>query len=713
MTPETPADLLAAASRAVSRLEGRAEALAARDAEIVRDVGLAKGRAARRPEVEAFLERLQASAHDRSVGAYERMLTAIVADVLPDSKRIGLELHTERGLPALDVFADNGGEREDILDGCGGSVANLVSAGLRFIAMARSGTRRFMALDEADCWLKPTRIPAFANVLRQIAEELGVQALMISHHDMALFGEGISVVRFSRRPEGGIEVEPDPRAPKWPAGEDGAKAEGIRWIRLVDVMSHVDTRVPMAPGVNAIIGENDIGKSVVMTALRALAYGDVSDAIVRHGAKAALVEVGIEGGRVVSLERRAKGAGHKNVWRLREADGSVIVETPGRTVPDWVGKELGVARLDGIEVHLSHQKRPVFVLDQPANVRAAVLSVGRESGLIRLMIAKQKESATRDDRTVREGEKELAQVRAQLAALEGLDALAAEIDGLRAQGAGIAAETSRLDAMLGLIERIEASEGAHSALKAKLDAFGDELPPPPEFVPEGADRLEIADRIEATEAAIAGARSALDAFAHLPEAAPEIADLGALDADTRRLEATSVQIAALEAALAAFGGLPAEPPVLVELDALVETGRNLSALDIEIAKLSRRAAALAGLPSEAPAQVAVDGMESAAKALEEIDEEIARLKGRRVQIDRRIDETERELAEIADEIGDVCPLCGHAVEGHDHSDDAEGAPRVAGVASVAGVAGAVEETIDDPFAPAPRKHRTKEMDHAA
>lgn len=700
MTPEqSPAETLAAASRAASRLEGRAEALAARNAEIVRDVGLAKGRAARRPEVEAFLERLQASAHDRSVGAYERMLTAIVADVLPDSKKIGLELHTERGLPALDVFADNGGEREDILDGCGGSVANLVSAGLRFIAMARSGTRRFMALDEADCWLKPTRIPAFANVLRQIAEELGVQALMISHHDMALFGEGISVVRFARGAEGGVEVEPDPRAPKWPTGEEGARTQGIRWIRLVDVMSHVDTRVPMAPGVNAIVGENDIGKSVVMTALRALAYGEVSDSVVRHGAKAALIEVGIEAGRVVSLERRAKGAGHRNVWRLREADGGVIVETPGRTVPDWVGKELGIARLDGIEVHLSHQKRPIFVLDQPANVRAAVLSVGRESGLIRLMIAKQKENATRDDRTVREGERELTQVRAQLAALDGLSDLVREIEALRERGAALAAETARLDGMLGLIERIEGLDGAQAALKARLDAFGDRLPPMPEFLPEGADRLELADRIEATDGAIVAARAALAAFAELPEAAPEIVDVAALDADARRLETLSVQIAALEAALAAFEGLPAEPPAFVELDAIVETGRNLALLDADVAKLRRRADALAGLPAGEPAMVTVDGMDSAAKALEEIDEEIARLKGRLAQTDRRIEETDRELAAIMEEIGDVCPLCGHAVEGHDHGG---GRPESAAPGG---------ETLDDPFAPTPRP--TKEMSHAA
>ena len=107
--------------------------------------------------VKGVLEAIQHQSHERAVGAYEQMLSALLADVLPGQRDVVLDLHAERGAPAMDVFIRKGDDAplEDAWLGTGGSVTNLLSTGLRLVALMRSGRRRFLVLDESDCWIKP------------------------------------------------------------------------------------------------------------------------------------------------------------------------------------------------------------------------------------------------------------------------------------------------------------------------------------------------------------------------------------------------------------------------------------------------------------------------------------------------------------------------------------------------------------------------------
>ena len=58
----------------------------------------------------------------------------------------------------------------------------------------KSGLRPFLALDEADCWIRPGRVPAFLHVLRRLSERIGMQTLVVSHHDVASLGGAIALV---------------------------------------------------------------------------------------------------------------------------------------------------------------------------------------------------------------------------------------------------------------------------------------------------------------------------------------------------------------------------------------------------------------------------------------------------------------------------------------------------------------------------------------
>ena len=47
--------------------------------------------------------------------------------------------------------------------------------------------RRFLVLDEQDCWLRPDLVPKLVKIVHDAGQALGFQVLMISHHDIATF----------------------------------------------------------------------------------------------------------------------------------------------------------------------------------------------------------------------------------------------------------------------------------------------------------------------------------------------------------------------------------------------------------------------------------------------------------------------------------------------------------------------------------------------
>lgn len=183
-------------------LQGQARELNSQKTGLSREISLAKARIAMAPEATEAFNYLQEKAHAKAVGEFEDLLSAFVADVVPEAGSICLELGTERGAPSLDIRLDNNGDLEDILDGNGGGLTNVVVTGLTYAARSRTETRPFVVLDEPDCWLKAHRVPAFTKVIAEVAnprvlddgsEYLGCQTLMISHNDLSLMAEGAHI----------------------------------------------------------------------------------------------------------------------------------------------------------------------------------------------------------------------------------------------------------------------------------------------------------------------------------------------------------------------------------------------------------------------------------------------------------------------------------------------------------------------------------------
>jgi predicted ATPase len=96
-----------------------------------------------------------------------------------------------------------------------------MSVGLRMLALAtldEAEHRRFLVLDEQDCWLRPDLVPRLVKIVHEAGQALGFQVLMISHHDVSLFEryaeriyefvpDGANGVRVNLRQDRAVEAD--------------------------------------------------------------------------------------------------------------------------------------------------------------------------------------------------------------------------------------------------------------------------------------------------------------------------------------------------------------------------------------------------------------------------------------------------------------------------------------------------------------------------
>lgn len=493
-------------SRDVAALQGRRTALASRDTELVDRVGLAKGRIADKAAVDAVLEALQKRAHERSVGAFETMLSAATDDVLSSEsvrgqRAIKLDLTIERNMPALDIYAMNRGSREDITSG---AVANVVSTGLRFIALARAGgARPLMVLDEADCWIEHSgAVRNYYNMVNQLSQDAGIQTVVITHHDVSEFADDFRIYKVSNVdsqdpwPARSMELVTPGRTAPGPLEEDR-----LTWLALENFESYPRARIDLAPGVTVISGPNEHGKSGWARALRAAFMADAGDGVIRHAKPNAVVSVGFSDGRVLQYRRQRKGNPkaefilHSDESWARLQAGEALQElrplhhTPGARLPEWLPAETGVKLIDDINVQLHGQLVPVFMLgdSQTPSKRASLLSIGRESGYLFAMNEVFKDDLRADAVTVRDGEKELTAIRATLERMAGLPELAEDLTRLRAMSATIVAETQALAEIDQVLTALQQQRAELARLAAEASILA-ELPAAPALEP--TERLD-------------------------------------------------------------------------------------------------------------------------------------------------------------------------------------------------------------------------------
>ena len=439
----SPEEIAATGAELAWLAKTKAECLARQDA--LRAMASAAGeRLARQPAIAEFLEEFQNLAHQKAVGAYEELLGALVGDVLPGTRSVKLELTTERGLPGLDISICKDGKLESAMDGSGGAVTNLLSAGLRIIALSRSAQMPFLVLDEPDCWISPARVPRFASVLAQIARLAGMQLVIISHHDPAHF-DGLSKVLRLHKKNGKIESETI-------SMQCGAAPDGdlrLVSLRICDMMSHADTLIEFSPEVTCLTGANDLGKSAVAAAMKALFYGEMKDSWVSHGKNSSKIEARFsDGHRLVFDFRLSKSP--KRRWRLYAPGIAEPLFDTGskKDAPEWIADFCKIKKDDDLDLHFAHQKTPVFLLDQSPSKKAQILSIGKENSHLQNMVALNSKNASDDKKLLERVHEESETLRRKLILLEKLDALQNDWKSLMAQSEAIVSGSAFIERAL-------------------------------------------------------------------------------------------------------------------------------------------------------------------------------------------------------------------------------------------------------------------------
>ncbi len=186
--------------RRLDRLQAGAEATA-------EAYGRARGRRDRArdflelaPRAAQTLEQLSTALFGETLNEIESNLTYAVREILGQDRTVTSqrEVKNNRLHVHFLIYSGDDTERlEDILTGQGGSVCNILSTGLRLIALSQLDPARhrpFLVLDEQDCWLKPALVPRFMKLIAAIAKRLGLQVLVISHHPLDLFSNAADQV---------------------------------------------------------------------------------------------------------------------------------------------------------------------------------------------------------------------------------------------------------------------------------------------------------------------------------------------------------------------------------------------------------------------------------------------------------------------------------------------------------------------------------------
>ncbi|MFF3863737.1 DNA repair protein RecN [Streptomyces sp. NPDC002209] len=309
----------------------------------------------------------------------------------------------------------------------------------------------------------------------------------------------------------------------------------IRSLGVID-----DAVVELSPGFTAVTGETGAGKTMVVTSLGLLLGGRADPALVRIGAKAAVVEgrIVMPPGAPAALRAQEAGAelddGALLISRTVSAEGRSRAHVGGRSVP--VGL-LGELADDLVAVHGQTDQQGLL---RPARQRQAL---DRYAGDAVAVPLEKYGAAYRRLRTVAVELEEIttrARERAQEADLLrfGLEEIAA-VEPLAGEDAELAAEAERLGHAESLAS---AAQIAHAALAGDVED------------PEGVDANTL----------VAGAHRALDAVrSHDPALgalAERIGELGILLADVAGelagyaddLDADPLRLAAVEERRAAL-----------------------------------------------------------------------------------------------------------------------------------------------------------------
>lgn len=420
-------------------------------------------------------------------------------------------------------------------------------------------------------------------------------------------------------------------------------------------MAHERTELPLGPGVTALTGPNNTGKSAVVEALRCVATNPAPRSFIRHGAKEARVTVVMDDGTRIVWIRKKASAGYElwapgaekpeEFWKIR------------RRPPDEVlaALRLDVIELEGektVDVHIGNQREPVFLLNRPDSDAAAFFAASSESAHLLAMQNRLKARTQDAKRRERDLEERREAVEAALDALAPLPDISLGLDAARALETDAARLRAEIPALAALRQRLDETGRALERRRAAV-AVCDALAGPPKIKEvAGLDRL--IRQMGQVEAGLDQSRRAHGALAPVqaPPAPFDAVRLATLcnrcvhlDGALREAEARAARLADLHDAPA----LARTGPLAALLDGMRGLGRDVRRAGATCDRL-RSVAEAPALADHAPLIALVADLRRLAG-------EGARAGTRLNELETALRKVEERIGRVVDELGQ-CPTCG-------------------------------------------------------
>lgn len=379
-----------------------------------------------REEVRDFFADLYNQSQSSSKAVYEGLLTNLVNEVMPDNyeaHQIRFNSTIKNNKTALNIeCVTKDGFVRDIYKDKGGTIESIVALGLRFIALSKTKNRRIILMDEPDAWIKsgPKYIPKLAALLPQLARELGMQVLYISHHHPKYFEGHARIIELTNEEGIHADIISDDLS-----DTDRESADGIGWrfIRLTNVKQHENTLIELSPYVNMLIGDGDIGKTTVIDAVESLINNAGREGLIRNNAPYCRVEIGIEGGMVIEWTYHRK-AQRKTLYQLLDANGEPIHRSDsGEEVPEWLHEYLAMEPHHGFDLHIGDSHSASFILDKniSAHKRAEILSWGGDTRQIQMLMKMHSDESKSRTTALNRCKAELNKVKSKLEVLRPIE----------------------------------------------------------------------------------------------------------------------------------------------------------------------------------------------------------------------------------------------------------------------------------------------------
>jgi AAA domain-containing protein len=465
----------------------------------------------------------------------------------------------------------------------------------------------------------------------------------------------------------------------------------IRRIRLVNFMSHTDTVIEPADGLTILVGQNNCGKSAIVSALQILSGNATGDYMVRHGERECVISVETDEGHTVEWRRKGKTVSYRiNGRDVHRLQGGVPDELHGLLRLPEVQAEGG-----SFDIHFAEQKDPIFLLSETAGRRATFFASSsdaikliemqnvhrrkiqeaksRETGLVRregfldarvqsLSSLEKIEEPLRDlEACHKELQEDLQAIerfkehREQLARNAQLHKewtdKARALKSLAAPP--IPTDTKSLSE---LVENRTSAEASVS-LGAELSAALSRLTAPPDL-PDLAPAADLIHHLADTKSKIDWNKSVTERCQAL-SAPPELSDTAFLGSTIVALQTSRTSVRTLKDKLISLETMEA-PPNTFATEGLSELTLSLSDALQKFAGKQAIVIALSELDAS-PTPADAVGPKTAIESLDYAAKQVALHKLEAKRHSDTLADTKRELLGLADKLN-TCPVCGQAFD---------------------------------------------------